>query len=47
MGSLRFELQKMHAHERGDLFVFLDKTIPENSAEGTDGKIHITGQRRV
>lgn len=34
VGALRFELQKIHAHERGDLFVFLDKNLPENAAEG-------------
>lgn len=38
MGNLRFELQKIHSHERGDLFVFLDKAVPENAAEGTDGE---------
>lgn len=38
VGNLRFELQKIHAHERGDLFVFLDKTIPENAAEGRGGR---------
>eukprot|EP00752_Nemacystus_decipiens_P002140 g2039.t1 len=39
VGNLRFEAQKIHAHERGDLFVFLDKTIPENAAEGIDNSI--------
>lgn len=39
MGSLHFELQKIHAHQRGDLFVFLDKAISENAAEGSDGNI--------
>lgn len=46
VGNLRFELQKIHAHERGDLSVFLDKTIPENAAEGSGGKIGQRGKER-
>ncbi|CAM9117234.1 unnamed protein product, partial [Ectocarpus sp. 8 AP-2014] len=39
VGNLRFELQKIHSHERGDLLVFLDKSIQENAAEGIDSSI--------
>eukprot|EP00903_Cladosiphon_okamuranus_P012976 g12110.t1 len=39
VGNLRFEVQKIHANERGDLSVFLDKTIPQNAAEGIDSSI--------
>ena len=46
MGNLRFELQKIHSHERGDLFVFLDKAVPENAAEGADGEIGSRGKER-
>ena len=36
VGSLRFEVQKIHGHERGDLYMFLDKNVSENAAAGTD-----------
>ncbi|CAM9496108.1 unnamed protein product, partial [Ectocarpus sp. 13 AM-2016] len=39
VGGLRFEVQKLHAHERGDLVVFLDKNLPENAAEGIDTSV--------
>ncbi|CAM9691667.1 unnamed protein product [Scytosiphon promiscuus] len=39
VGGLRFELRKLHAHQRGDLFVFLDKNVAENAAQGIDSSI--------
>ncbi|CAB1110556.1 unnamed protein product [Ectocarpus sp. CCAP 1310/34] len=39
VGGLRFEVQKLHAHERGDLVVFLDKNLPANAAEGIDTSV--------
>ncbi|CAN0558797.1 unnamed protein product, partial [Ectocarpus sp. 12 AP-2014] len=43
VGGLRFEVQKLHAHERGDLVVFLDKNLPENAAEGYDMDVLVGG----
>ncbi|CAM9270290.1 unnamed protein product, partial [Ectocarpus sp. 6 AP-2014] len=39
VGGLRFELQKIHAHQPGDLFIFLDKSVPENAAAGIDTSV--------
>ncbi|CAM9438660.1 unnamed protein product [Ectocarpus sp. 6 AP-2014] len=43
VGGLRFEVRKLHAHERGDLVVFLDKNLPENAAEGYDMDVLVGG----
>lgn len=35
VGGLVFALDKINAHQDGDLVIYLDKNAPENSAQGT------------
>lgn len=34
VGGLRLSLNKVHAHQRGDFLVHLDKNVAENAAQG-------------
>lgn len=39
VGGIRVELSKAHAHTAGDYLIFVDKTLPENSALGTSSSL--------